>query len=73
MPDPTIDDNFADDPDDVLDEPKPCVEITCPPLTEYQIDAIIPPRDYVPGAFAREVAAFYGLPDPFPDAPDGGD
>lgn len=57
--------------EDLLDEsaPKPCVPVHCPPLEEHVIDVIVPARDHVPGQFAREVAEFYGLPDPFPDDP----
>lgn len=53
--------------DDIDDEIKPCVPITCPPLEDYVIDVIVPARNYVPGQFAREAAAFYGMPDPFPE------
>lgn len=66
----TPDDVFAED--DLLDEPRPCVPVACPPLEDVVIDVIVPARDYVPGSFAREVAAFYGLPDPFPPEPHDG-
>lgn len=46
----------------MLDGPKPCVPVACPPLEEVEINWTGPAHNYVPGSFAREVEEFYGGP-----------